>query len=50
MSKPVSEIHCPACGYYCLGKGGFGCIDKPWLVAHAKPAPRGNKEDDGNKS
>ncbi len=23
------EIHCPVCGFYCLGKGGFGCIDKP---------------------
>jgi len=22
---------CPVCGYYCLGKGGFGCIDKPTL-------------------
>lgn len=32
MSKPASEIQCPACGYYCLGKGGFGCIDKPKLV------------------
>ena len=21
------EIHCPVCGYYCLGKGGIGCID-----------------------
>jgi hypothetical protein len=26
------EISCPICGYYCLGKGGFGCIDKPKLV------------------
>jgi hypothetical protein len=32
MSKPATEIQCPACGYYCLGKGGFGCIDKPTLV------------------
>ncbi|HUS88157.1 MAG TPA: hypothetical protein VMW91_02110 [Desulfosporosinus sp.] len=30
------ELHCPVCGYYCLGKGGMGCIDKPSLVA-AKP-------------
>lgn len=22
---------CPVCGYYCLGKGGDGCIDKPRL-------------------
>ena len=26
--KP-EDIQCPVCGYYCLGKGGFGCIDKP---------------------
>lgn len=25
------EIDCPVCGYYCLGKGGSGCIDKPTL-------------------
>jgi hypothetical protein len=24
-------ITCPACGFYCLGKGGHGCIDKPAL-------------------
>ena len=33
---PATEIHCPLCGYYCLGKGGMGCIDKPWLVAQEK--------------
>lgn len=22
------EMFCPVCGYYCLGKGAFGCIDK----------------------
>ena len=22
---------CPACGYYCLGRGGIGCINKPTL-------------------
>ena len=26
-----SEIQCPVCGYYCIGKGGIGCIDKPGL-------------------
>lgn len=25
------DIQCPVCGYYCLGKGGFGCINKPKL-------------------
>ena len=23
------EEYCPVCGYYCNGKGGVGCIDKP---------------------
>jgi len=27
------EIICPTCGYYCLGKGGLGCIDKPTLTS-----------------
>jgi hypothetical protein len=30
-SKAENE-QCPVCGYYCLGKGGVGCIDKPSLV------------------
>ena len=29
--KP-EDIQCPVCGYYCLGKGGIGCIDKPFYV------------------
>ncbi len=29
--KP-EDIQCPVCGYYCLGKGGYGCIDKPSLL------------------
>ncbi len=28
----VEDIQCPVCGYYCTGKGGIGCIDKPFLV------------------
>lgn len=27
------DIQCPSCGYYCLGKGGFDCIDKPTMVS-----------------
>jgi hypothetical protein len=27
--KP-EDIICPVCGYYCSGRGGFGCIDKPF--------------------
>ena len=32
LSDTEENISCPVCGYYCLGKGGFGCIDKPTLV------------------
>lgn len=29
MSDKYDEDEiCPVCGYYCLGKGGVGCIDK----------------------
>ena len=31
LPKPtdkVEYIQCTVCGYYCLGKGGHGCIDK----------------------
>ena len=28
----LEDIKCPVCGYYCLGKGGRDCIDKPTLV------------------
>ena len=31
-SYKACKIHCPVCGYYCVGKGGFGCIDKPKLT------------------
>jgi len=27
----TQESQCPVCGYYCAGKGGVGCIDKPNL-------------------
>ena len=26
------ESQCPVCGYYCTGKGGFGCINKKSLL------------------
>lgn len=26
-----AEVQCPVCGYYCIGKGGIGCIDKPGM-------------------
>lgn len=28
----IDDIQCPVCGYYCLGKGGVGCIDKPGML------------------
>jgi len=28
----LNDVSCPVCGYYCLGKGGSGCIDKPTLL------------------
>lgn len=28
----AEDEHCPVCGYYCLGKGGVGCVDKPNLL------------------
>lgn len=33
--KPEQTI-CPLCGYYCLGKGGIYCIDKPTMVNRDK--------------
>lgn len=26
------DENCPVCGYYCLGRGGIGCIEKPGLT------------------
>lgn len=34
------NLICPVCGYYCLGKGGIGCIDKPSLIKN-KPHKKG---------
>lgn len=31
--SPENEI-CSVCGYYCFGKGGIGCIDKPTLCGY----------------
>ena len=33
-ARPEDEF-CPVCGYYCLGKGGVGCIDKPSMCRQA---------------
>lgn len=30
-TRKASDISCPVCGYYCLGRGGVGCIDKPFF-------------------
>ena len=34
--RKAEELQCPVCGYYCLGNGGVGCIDKPSLVSMAQ--------------
>jgi hypothetical protein len=34
--KNPEDISCPVCGYYCLGKGGAHCIDKPTLCGFTK--------------
>lgn len=39
FNKLKEEI-CPVCGYYCLGKGVFGCIDKLGMI---KAFAKGNK-------
>ena len=28
LDEPAEDT-CPICGYYCLGNGGLGCLDKP---------------------
>ena len=35
-SPRAEDLQCPVCGYYCLGHGGVGCIDKPKLVKAGK--------------
>lgn len=32
----AEDLQCPVCGFYCLGNGGLGCIDKPYIVKKAK--------------
>lgn len=34
--EEANELQCPVCGYYCLGKGGKDCIDKPTIYENAK--------------
>jgi hypothetical protein len=36
---PDDNIQCPVCGYYCLGNGGHGCIDKPGFIARRNCDP-----------
>lgn len=37
----AENIQCPVCGFYCLGKGGDGCIDKPSILAAKKEEANG---------
>ena len=39
IPKSNEDEQCPICGYYCLGKGGFGCIDRPSMVRQI-PKPK----------
>lgn len=41
----IENLTCPVCGYYCLGKGGAGCIDKPTLLPRAVRYSKGKKEE-----
>ena len=34
--KTLDDILCPVCGYYCLGNGGQGCIDKLILLTNQR--------------
>lgn len=36
LKYKVQDEFCPTCGYYCLGKGGIGCIDKPSMMGETK--------------
>lgn len=41
--QKAEDLQCPVCGYYCLGRGGHGCIDKPTifeLEQKQKPMPQ----------
>ncbi len=38
------NIQCPVCGYYCLGRGGNGCIDKPFMVKQEADAMIAERE------
>jgi hypothetical protein len=38
--KKYTEESCPVCGYYCLGKGGVNCIDKPKLCGINNAPPQ----------
>jgi len=38
--KKYTEESCPVCGYYCLGKGGTNCIDKPKLCGIDNAPPQ----------
>jgi hypothetical protein len=43
--KKYTEESCPVCGYYCLGKGGVNCIDKPKLCGINNTPPQRKEPD-----
>ena len=48
LIEEMSKEQCPTCGFYCLGKGGFGCIDKP-AILKGKCRCYGIKREHGKK-
>jgi len=40
----AEDIQCPVCGYYCLGRGGHGCIDKPFMVKREAELSEANRK------
>lgn len=37
-TRDIDDAICPICGFYCLGNGGHGCIDKPGMIEKSEPA------------
>lgn len=43
LYETYKNEQCPVCGYYCLGKGRLGCIDKPTLCGLNKDDYKSNR-------
>ena len=42
--KEAEAIQCPVCGYYCAGRGGVGCVDKPFIYEQATKREAGKMD------